>query len=49
MLYSREAKRANGWRIETVWRKIPSGARSAGIQMTGHVAIAVNGSPGQLR
>ena len=30
-------------------RKIPTGARNAGIQMTGQEVIAVNGSPGQLR
>jgi hypothetical protein len=49
MLYRCEAKRANDWRIETMWRKIPTGARSAGIQMTGHVAIAVNGSSSQTK
>ena len=42
-------RRANDWRIETTWRKIPIGARSAGTQITGQAAIAVNGSPGQLR
>src|SRR5262249_51036973 len=45
----RVARRASDWRIETTWRKIAAGARSAGIQMTGQAAIAMNSSPGQAR
>jgi len=29
------ARRESDWRIETTWRNIPTGARSAGIQTTG--------------